>query len=132
MRFCRHCGARVGGRISSADFCSDACKQRAYRRRQQGVREDAPPLSTGAFADGSCLADFYGEMPLQRYGDSGSRKQDDVTAIAVTSSVMEGDTCPVAVCDLPLKPCPIAPSRKMLWCAVGHIYDPLSDPVAVE
>ena len=70
MSYCRHCGAEIDRyRRQDAAFCDDTCKQRAYRRRQQGVPEDAEPLSLGLNACGVTLADWYGE------------KQENVTAL---------------------------------------------------
>jgi len=70
---CRHClslSLLDPFRRSDAEFCTPACKMRAYRRRQQGVDEDAPPLSLGVNAGGVTLAEYYlGE------------KQENVTAL---------------------------------------------------
>ena len=70
---CRHCGRPIDPyRRQDAAFCDDTCKQRAYRRRQQGVREGAEPLSLGLNACGVTLADWYG---------GASEKQENVTAL---------------------------------------------------
>ena len=70
-RRCRHCLTVLDPDLrSDAEFCNSACKMRAYRRRQQGVDEDAPPLSLGVNAGGVTLAEYYlGE------------KQENVTAL---------------------------------------------------
>ena len=43
MRGCRHCGASLAGKPSSAWFCSDAHRKRAQRRRDAGLPEHAYP-----------------------------------------------------------------------------------------
>jgi hypothetical protein len=49
-RRCRHCKAQLsrrrgGGRQS--EFCGDACRAAAYRRREQRLRETLPRVKTG-------------------------------------------------------------------------------------
>jgi hypothetical protein len=44
IRRCAHCRVGLGRRVSTARFCSDACRARGYRRRRQDVDESFPVL----------------------------------------------------------------------------------------
>jgi hypothetical protein len=46
-RACAHCGLGLLGCDTRRVFCDDACRQRAYRRRRQGLDESAYSLGPG-------------------------------------------------------------------------------------
>jgi hypothetical protein len=64
MPVCRFCGDRFSGR-SDARYCSDACRQAAYRKRKRNAVTDGGACSVAVAGPDGVLSVTDGALPLK-------------------------------------------------------------------